>query len=678
MGEVCSAMIQRKRLPPKCKDRGMFAIPYKIGNVGIKRSMCDLGASINVIPLSVYSSFKGCPLKETRIIIQLADRSIVYPVGLLEDVLVQVGDLIFPANFSSRFYYLIWRMIKSSTVSDYCLGDLFLRNCLRTARTKIDAYEGTLSMEFDGEKVEFNVYEAMKNINMDSIKEIEESFLVNESVQEIVCEMETNQPLMSSRSHIVLLSHHEKLLPSVLQAPKLELKPLPDHLKYAFLGNGDTLPVIISSKLSEVEEESLVQILLEEGSKPTKEAQRRLNPPMMEVVKKEILKLLDAGMIYPISDSKWVSPVQVVPKKTGITVVENAEGELLPTRVQNGWRMFLSNTSGTRRPREDDFHLPFWYMCLSTDVVRSLQRTSHIPKVYGFYRRFIKDFSKIAQPLCKLLQKDVSFVFDEECRKAFDMLKEKLISAPIVQPPNWNYPFEIMCDASNYAVGAVLGQRIEKNPHVIYYASRTLDNAQCNYSTTQRKRAFWRLVLCFGKVQVVLLGTKVIVFSAPCSIELDWILLLQEFDIEIRDKKGSENLVADHLSRLILNEKSSPLDDDFPDEQLFSFQKVVPWYANIVNYLVAGTLPENLTRAAKDKIKRDAKYFVWDDPYLWKFCSDQVIRRCVMDVGRCVMDVEVPSILKILPFIKLVEVILVLNEQLARFLGVWTFSGHHV
>ncbi len=95
----------------------------------------------------------------------------------------------------------------------------------------------------------------------------------------------------------------------------------------------------------------------------------------------------------------------------------------------------------------------------------------------GFYRHFIKDFSKIAQPLTRLLQKDVSFDFGENCKVAFDKLKELLTSAPIIQPPNWDIPFEIMCDASQYAVGAVLGQRIGRNSYVIYYASRTLNPA---------------------------------------------------------------------------------------------------------------------------------------------------------------------------------------------------------
>nr|GFB40832.1 DNA-directed DNA polymerase [Tanacetum cinerariifolium] len=106
-----------------------------------------------------------------------------------------------------------------------------------------------------------------------------------------------------------------------------------------------------------------------------------------------------------------------------------------------------------------------------------------------------------------------------------------------------------------------------------------------------------------------------------------WILLLQEFNLKIRDKKGSENLVADHLSRVVIEEEPLSWNDEFPDEHLFAVQTTNPWYADLVNYLVTKTLPDDLSRAQQNKIKSDAKYYVWDDPYLWKHCSDQVIRR---------------------------------------------------
>ena len=102
----------------------------------------------------------------------------------------------------------------------------------------------------------------------------------------------------------------------------------------------------------------------------------------------------------------------------------------------------------------------------------------------GFYRRFIKDFFKIYRPLTNLLQKDIPFVFDDDCLEASETLNKALISAPIIQPPDWNLRFEIMCDASDYAVGVVLGQRADKKLNVIHYASKTLDSAQRNYATT--------------------------------------------------------------------------------------------------------------------------------------------------------------------------------------------------
>ncbi|KAM2876776.1 hypothetical protein COP2_019748 [Malus domestica] len=115
------------------------------------------------------------------------------------------------------------------------------------------------------------------------------------------------------------------------------------------------------------------------------------------------------------------------------------------------------------------------------DLVRFLPSPTSVREVRsflghaGFYRRFIKDFSKISTPPCRLLQKDVPFVFDDECEKSFNHLKEMLTSAPIIVPPNWSLPFELMCDASDYALGAVLGQRKDKQPHVIYYVFSELE-----------------------------------------------------------------------------------------------------------------------------------------------------------------------------------------------------------
>ncbi|KAK8508033.1 hypothetical protein V6N11_073541 [Hibiscus sabdariffa] len=819
LGENVSAVLTR-RLPPKLKDQGMFTIPCKIGKVGIKRAMCDLGASINVMPLSVYNLLSADPLKETRVTVQLADRSIIYPEGVLENVLVQVNELIFPADF----YVIDMENDRTHTSPEILLGRPFLG----TANVKIEVRSGLLTLECDGEIVKFNVYKAMRypenvqSINFIDIFEpavnefveanfIDKSCRKQDDFDDEPRELEPNCSIYSIFSKELFIPSESKLLPSILQPPRVELKELPKHLKYAFLGDNDTLPVIVSNKLSKREEDDLIEVLrthkeaigwtiadikglspstcmhkikVEDDAKPSREGQRRLNPPMMEVVKKEIQKLLNADIIYPISDSNCVSPIHVVPKKTGVTVVKNPEGELVPTRVQNGWRVCIDYRKLNSLTRKDHFPLPFvdqlierlagktHYCCLDgfsgffqipvaledqekttftcpfgtfayrrmpfglcnapatfqrcmvsifsdfiekgievfmddftiygntfeeclfnlsnvlkrcleynlvlnyekcyfmvdkglilghivssdgiavdqskTDVIRSLPYPTTVRDIRsflghaGFYRRFIKDFSKIAQPLCKLLQKDHAFNFDSDCKDSWDTLKEKLISAPIVQPPNWDHPFELMCDASDTSMGAVLGQKIGKEPHVNAYASRTLDSAQKNYSTTEKE--LLAIVFALEKFRSYLLGTNITVFSDHAALRylmskkeakprlIRWILLLQEFNLKIKDKKGRENLVADHLSRIPIFSSDPPINEEFPDEHLMLTQKgKMPWFADMVNYLVTGKVPTHLPRSAINRIKKDSRFYVWDDPYLWKHCSDQVIRRCIAD-----------------------------------------------
>ncbi|KAM1006077.1 hypothetical protein ACFX2A_002871 [Malus domestica] len=845
VSENVSAVLQRK-LPPKCKDPGNFTISCIIGNTRFEQCMLDLGASINVMPYSIYASMNLGELKQDGVIIQLADRSNAYPKGVFEDVLVQVNHLIFPANF------YVLEMEDSSHAPS--LPILLGRPFMKTARTKIDVFMGTLTIEFDGDIIRFNLSETIKYpiedhscFAIDIVDSLAQVHLdrMNDDALEIALVhgigirnegggilathgMESDHidvppcdevfemvaalvslPSQSGKSPLSILDSvlANKLLPSIVQPPTLELKPLPCHLKYVFLGEDQTLPVIISSSLTAQEEDKLIRvlkehksaigwtladikgislttcmhrILLEEGAKPSREAQRRLNPPMLEVVKKEVIKLLDCGVIYPISDSRWVSPVQVVPKKSRVTVVKNEEQELVPTRVVTSWRVCIDYRKLNAMTRKDHFPLPFldqmlerlagyqfycfldgysgynqiviasedqekttftcpfgtfayrrmpfglcnapatfqrcmvsifydyvekiieifmddfsvfgnsfdhclsnltfilkrcvetnlvlnWEKChfmikqgivlghiiseegievdkSKVDLVRHLPSPTSVREVRsflghaGFYRRFIKDFSKIAQPLCRLLQKDVAFDFDDAYSTAFKQLKEALTSAPIITPPDWSLPFELMCDASDYVIGAVLGQRKNKQPHVIYYASRTLNDAQLNYSTTEKELLV--VVFALDKFRSYLLGTKVIIFTDHAALKylltkkeakprlIRWMLLLQEFDIEIRDKKGVENVVADHLSRMV-HEEASPISETFPDEQLMSIQVSGPWYADLVNFLVSKHIPSTLNRNQRDKLKKDARFYVWDDPYLWKFCPDQIVRRCV-------------------------------------------------
>ena len=221
------------------------------------------------------------------------------------------------------------------------------------------------------------------------------------------------------------------------------------------------------------------------------------------------------------------------------------------------------------------------------------------------------------------------------------MLKDKLISAPIVVAPDWSFPFELMCDASDYAIGAVLGQKREKIFQVIYYASRTLNDAQLNYATTEKE--LLAIVFAFDKFRPYLIGNKVVVHTDHSAIKylmtkkdakprlIRWVLLLQEFDVEIKDKKGTENLVAYHLSRLEGARDDIPVNDEFPDEKLFTIEdkKAVPWFADYVNYLVAKVIPPEFNYQKKKRFFAHLKHYYWEEPILYRHCADQVIRRCV-------------------------------------------------
>ncbi|GKD49784.1 reverse transcriptase domain-containing protein [Tanacetum coccineum] len=193
---------------------------------------------------------------------------------------------------------------------------------------------------------------------------------------------------------------------------------------------------------------------------------------MQEVVKEEIVKLLDTGIIYQIADSPWVSPIHCVPKKGGITVVTNEKDKLVPTRTVTGWRVCIDYSKLNEATAKDHFPLLFMDQMLERlDLKLTKQKINVISKLppptnikgirsflrhAGFYRRFIKDFSKISRPLTNLLEKDTPFEFDDECLKAFELLKEKLACALVIVSPNWNLPFELICDGGDFAVGAVL------------------------------------------------------------------------------------------------------------------------------------------------------------------------------------------------------------------------------
>jgi hypothetical protein len=272
------------------------------------------------------------------------------------------------------------------------------------------------------------------------------------------------------------------------------------------------------------------------------------------------------------------------------------------------------------------------------------------PGYAGFYRRFIKDFSKIIKPLTHLLQKDVAFDFDEKCLAAFRTMKSALVSAPIIQPLDWSQPFEIMCDTSDYAVGAVLGQRKEDRVHAVYYASKTLNETQLNYATTEKE--LLAMVFSFEKFRSYILNSKVIVYTDHAAIKyllakkdakprlIHWILLLQEFDVEIRDKKGVENVVADHLCRMNRGQDDKePIEDKMRDDHLYLVLDKDTWMISIIQAIRKMPLNHLDKNTQRRVVSESLKYF-WDSPYLFKLGNDRVMRRCVPREKRLVLMVN--------------------------------------
>nr|GEX06025.1 DNA-directed DNA polymerase [Tanacetum cinerariifolium] len=380
-----------------------------------------------------------------------------------------------------------------------------------------------------------------------------------------------------------------------------------------------------------------------------------------------------------------------VPKKGGFTIVENEENELIPTRLVTGWRVCIDYRKLNDAIRKDHFPLPFMdqmlerlagneYYCFldgfsgyfqipidpqdqekttftcpygtfsyrripfglcnapgtfqrievdkaKVDVIAKLPHPTTVKGIYsflghvGFYRRFIQDFLKIARPMTRLLKKDTMFFFSKECIEAFQTLKKKLTEAPILVASAWDLPFELMCDENDFAIGAVLGKQKTKHFQPIHYASKTMTDA---YTMTEKE--LLSVVYAFEKFRPYLVLSKSIVYMDHSALKylfnkkdakprlLRWVLLLHEFDITVCDKKkGAENLATDHLSWL-----------ENPHQSVLDKKEINETFP-------LGTLNMGMSSQQKNKFFKDVKRYFWDDPFLFKICADQVIRRCVHD-----------------------------------------------
>ncbi|GJU09129.1 reverse transcriptase domain-containing protein [Tanacetum coccineum] len=298
-----------KKLLEKLGDPGKFLIPCEFSGMEICYALADLGASINLMPISIWKKLSLPELSPTRMSLELADRSITYPKGLAEDVYVKVGKFHFLADF-----------IVVDFEADPRVPLILGRSFLKTGRTLIDVYEGEITLRVDNKAVTFNLDQTMKysSTNDKSVNQID---IIDE-----IC---------------------EEYVPELLGFPSDDFSS----------GNPTSTSEPFTSEFTL--EEIDAYLYDKSFSLENNRYQGRVNLKIHEVIKKEVIKLLDAGMIYPISDSPWVSPIHCVPKKGGMTVVANEENELIPTRLVTGWRVCIDYRKLNEATRKDHFPLPF-------------------------------------------------------------------------------------------------------------------------------------------------------------------------------------------------------------------------------------------------------------------------------------------------------------------------------
>nr|GEY61784.1 reverse transcriptase domain-containing protein [Tanacetum cinerariifolium] len=720
LNENCSAMLLKK-LPKKLKDPGKFLIPCDFPGMEVCHALADLGASINLMLLSIWKKLSLPELTPTRMTLELADRSITRPKGVAEDAFVKVGKFHFPTDFvvvdfeadprvplnlreiflenRSCFNRCIWRGNYPQDVIDIACEE-FVQDVLdfqyNSKSSNHTLVFGPLNFESDFCKEpivksssptltpfresDFFLEEIKDFLNDDSILTGIDNYFYDPEGDILFLEKLLNEDPFQLPSMHLKLAEETKAKSSIEEPLELELKELPSYLEYAFLEESDKLPVIIAKDLKDVEKEALIKvlkshkraiawkifdikgidprfcthkILMEEDYKLAVQSQRRVNPKIHDVIKKEVIKLLDAVTGWRIcidyrklngATRKGHFPLpfmdQMLERLAGNEFYCFLDGFLgyfqIPIDPQDQekttftcpYRTFayrrmpfgLCNAPGTfqrymiaifhdmiektmevfmddfsvfgdsfssrltnldkmlKRCEETNLVLNWekcHFMCregivlgykilkygievdrAKVDIIAKLPHTTTVKGVRsflghaGFYRRFIQDFSKIARPMTHLLEKETPFVFSKECVNAFNTLKKKLTEAPILVVPDWNIPFEIMCDASDFAI------------------------------------------------------------------------------------KGYMNLAADHLSRLenphkdVLENKD--INENFLLETLGSLScDSTSWFADIANFHARNFIKKGLTSQQKKKFFKDVKHYFWDDPYLFRICADQIICRCV-------------------------------------------------
>nr|GEZ66289.1 reverse transcriptase domain-containing protein [Tanacetum cinerariifolium]GEZ66290.1 reverse transcriptase domain-containing protein [Tanacetum cinerariifolium] len=525
LNENCLAIVLKK-LPEKLGDPGRFLIPCDFLEFDNCLALADLGKSINLMPLSIWKKLKLPTLNDIKMVLELADRTISKPTGVAENVFVKVGKFYFPADF----YVLDF-------IADPRIPLILGRPFLSTAHALIDVYKGEIILRHDDQSLTLKCGD-MPSISYNNFQSLNKVDLIDATYEEYSQEVlgfsdvanEVSTPPWVSPVHCV----PKKGGMTVIKNDKNKLVP-------TRLVTGWRV-CIDYRKLNEATRKDHFPL------------------PFMD----QMLERLVGNDYYCFLDGLFgCFQIPIDPKDQEKTTFTFPDGTFAYKRLPFG----LCNAPGTfQRCMMEIFH----------DMIGQTMEVF----MYDF-SVFRNSFSTFLTNLKKMLQrcedtklalnwekshfmvkeeKNSSFIFSNDCIQAFRTLKEKLTEAPILIAPNWDQPFELMCDASDNAVGAVPGQRVEKHFRPIHYASKTMTQAKSNYTTTEKEML--AVVYAFEKFCSYLIMNKSIVYTDHSTLKylfakknakarlLCWILLLQEFDFKVIDTKGVENYTADHLSRL--------------------------------------------------------------------------------------------------------------------------------
>ncbi|GKA85871.1 reverse transcriptase domain-containing protein [Tanacetum coccineum] len=642
-------------------------------------ALADLGASINLMPFSVWKKLSLPELTPTCMTLKLADRSISQPIGITEDVSVKAGKFHFPTDF-------VFVDFDADPRVPLILG----RSFLKTGHALIDVYEGELTLRVGKEAVTFNLDQTSRySSNYDDMT----ANRIGGGVIEMACEEYSQEvlgffdviasgnptpyydPIVSTSSPTLTpfvdsdflfdevdaflaleddVTSPENLkfvkLKMINEPPEVELKDLPPHLEYAFLEGDDKLPVIIAKDLSVEEKAALIKvlkshkraiawklsdikginlefcthkILMEEDYKPAVQHQRRVNPKIYDVIKKE----------------------------------------LIPTRLVTGWRVCIDYRKLNEATRKDHFPLPFMdqmlerlagneYYCfldgfsgyfqIPIDPHDQEKTTFTFP--YGmfayrcmpfglcnamgtFQRCMMAIFHDMIEKTMEVFMDNFSVIGNsfKNCLSRVDKMLQRCEDTNLCL--NWEKSYFMV------KKGIVLGHKISKKGIEVDKAKIDVIAKLPHPTTVKGVRSF------LGHAVYTDHSTLKYLFAKKDSKArlLRWVLLLQEFDFNVVDTKGAENLAADHLSRLenpyenVLDPKE--VNEKFPLETLNMVTSrddlSTLWFADYANYHAGNFIVKGMSSQQKNKFFKDVKHYFWDDPYLLKICADQMIRRCI-------------------------------------------------